>query len=117
MDPYNRNCPYCNRAVVISEERTTRNIGNIGAPMEREINLIIDVDPEEAELLIGFHQLTDTGCAQSADYLHRVFWNSNLPPAFLRAGNRRQFVLPRRSFLPFRSHMNATRLMAAVGVV
>lgn len=30
----------------------TRKIGNIGAHMEKDINLIIDVDPEEAELLI-----------------------------------------------------------------
>jgi hypothetical protein len=30
-----------------------RNIGNIGAHMEKDINLVIDVDPEEAALLIG----------------------------------------------------------------
>lgn len=30
-----------------------RSIGNIGAHMEKEINLIIDVDPDEAKLLIG----------------------------------------------------------------
>lgn len=30
-----------------------RSIGNIGAHMEEDINLIIDVDPDEAELLIG----------------------------------------------------------------
>ncbi|EPS1205342.1 DUF4145 domain-containing protein [Serratia marcescens] len=29
-----------------------RSIGNIGAHMERDINLIVDVEPEEAELLI-----------------------------------------------------------------
>ena len=29
-----------------------RSIGNIGAHMEKDINLIVDVDPEEAELLI-----------------------------------------------------------------
>lgn len=29
-----------------------RNIGNIGAHMEKDINLIIDVDPDEANLLI-----------------------------------------------------------------
>ncbi|CAM3715224.1 hypothetical protein BS639_17105 [Rouxiella silvae] len=34
-----------------------RNIGNIGAHMENDINKIIDVDPEEAELLI---QLIET---------------------------------------------------------
>lgn len=30
-----------------------RSVGNIGAHMEKDINLIIDVDPEEAKLLIG----------------------------------------------------------------
>lgn len=30
----------------------TRRIGNIGAHMEKDINLIVDVDPNEAELLI-----------------------------------------------------------------
>ena len=30
-----------------------RNIGNIGAHMEKDINLVVDVDPEEAGLLIG----------------------------------------------------------------
>jgi Domain of unknown function (DUF4145) len=30
-----------------------REIGNIGAHMEKDINLIVDVDPGEAELLIG----------------------------------------------------------------
>jgi hypothetical protein len=29
-----------------------RSIGNIGAHMERDINLIIDVDPDEADLLL-----------------------------------------------------------------
>jgi len=28
-------------------------VGNIGAHMEEDINLIVDVDPNEAELLIG----------------------------------------------------------------
>lgn len=32
---------------------TVRKIGNIGAHMEKDINLIIDVDPNEAELLIN----------------------------------------------------------------
>jgi Domain of unknown function (DUF4145) len=31
----------------------TREIGNIGAHMEKDINVIVDVDPEEAQLLIG----------------------------------------------------------------
>jgi hypothetical protein len=30
-----------------------RKLGNIGAHMERDINVIVDVDPEEAALLIG----------------------------------------------------------------
>lgn len=30
-----------------------RKIGNIGAHMEADINVIVDVDPDEAELLIG----------------------------------------------------------------
>ncbi|MEY2481619.1 MAG: hypothetical protein QOK24_147 [Verrucomicrobiota bacterium] len=29
-----------------------RHIGNIGAHMEKDINVIVDVDPEEAQLLI-----------------------------------------------------------------
>lgn len=38
-----------------------REIGNIGAHMEKDINVIVDVDPEEAELLIGLVEtlLTD----------------------------------------------------------
>ena len=32
---------------------SVRSIGNIGAHMEKDINLIIDVEPKEAELLIG----------------------------------------------------------------
>jgi hypothetical protein len=30
-----------------------RNIGNVGAHMEKDINVIVDVDPAEAQLLIG----------------------------------------------------------------
>ena len=30
-----------------------RSVGNIGAHMERDINVIVDVEPEEAQLLIG----------------------------------------------------------------
>jgi len=30
-----------------------RKVGNIGAHMEKDINIIIDVDPNEAQLLIG----------------------------------------------------------------
>jgi hypothetical protein len=32
---------------------TVRKVGNIGAHMEKDINLIVDVDPNEAELLIS----------------------------------------------------------------
>lgn len=34
-----------------------RNIGNIGAHMENDINIIVDVDPDEAEMLIGLLEL------------------------------------------------------------
>lgn len=34
-----------------------RNIGNIGAHMENDINIIVDVDPGEAEMLIGLLEL------------------------------------------------------------
>lgn len=34
-----------------------RSIGNIGAHMEKDINLIIDVEPNEAELLIGLIEI------------------------------------------------------------
>jgi hypothetical protein len=32
---------------------SVRSIGNIGAHMEADINVIVDVDPDEATLLIG----------------------------------------------------------------
>lgn len=34
-----------------------RQMGNIGAHMEKDINLIIDVDPEEAQILIGLIEI------------------------------------------------------------
>ncbi|OGQ59846.1 MAG: hypothetical protein A3J24_11540 [Deltaproteobacteria bacterium RIFCSPLOWO2_02_FULL_53_8] len=34
-----------------------RKLGNIGAHMEKDINLIVDVDPDEAELLIGLVEI------------------------------------------------------------
>ena len=34
-----------------------REIGNIGAHMEADINVIIDVDPDEAQRLIGLAEL------------------------------------------------------------
>lgn len=39
-----------------------RNIGNIGAHMERDINLIVDVDPSEAELLISLLETLFKDC-------------------------------------------------------
>lgn len=37
-----------------------REVGNIGAHMEKDINIIVDVDPKEAQLLIGLiEQLVD----------------------------------------------------------
>lgn len=36
---------------------SVRKIGNIGAHMEKNINLIIDVDPAEAQLLIGLIEI------------------------------------------------------------
>ncbi len=39
---------------------TVRSVGNIGAHMEKDINVIVDVDPREAQLLIGLiEQLID----------------------------------------------------------
>jgi len=34
-----------------------RNMGNIGAHMEKDINLIIDIEPDEAHLLIGLIEI------------------------------------------------------------
>ncbi len=34
-----------------------RSIGNIGAHMEKDINVIVDIDPEEATILIGLIEL------------------------------------------------------------
>ena len=34
-----------------------RKVGNIGAHMEKDINVIIDVEPREAELLIGLIEM------------------------------------------------------------
>ena len=36
---------------------SVRSIGNIGAHMEKDINLIIDVEPEEAQLLLGLIEI------------------------------------------------------------
>jgi hypothetical protein len=34
-----------------------RDLGNIGAHMEKDVNLIIDIDPNEAELLVGLIEI------------------------------------------------------------
>jgi len=34
-----------------------RSIGNIGAHMEKDINLVVEVEPEEAQLLIGLIEI------------------------------------------------------------
>lgn len=34
-----------------------RNIGNIGAHMEKDVNVIVDIDPDEAQQLIGLIEL------------------------------------------------------------
>lgn len=34
-----------------------RNIGNIGAHMKKDINVIVDVEPKEAELLVGLIEI------------------------------------------------------------
>lgn len=36
---------------------SVRSIGNIGAHMEKDINVIVDVEPEEAQLLIGLIEI------------------------------------------------------------
>lgn len=36
---------------------SVRKVGNIGAHMEKDINMIVDVDPNEAELLIGLIEI------------------------------------------------------------
>lgn len=36
---------------------SVRRVGNIGAHMEKDINLIVDVDPNEAEMLIGLIEI------------------------------------------------------------
>jgi hypothetical protein len=36
---------------------TVRSVGNIGAHMEKDINVIVDVDPQEAAMLIGLIEM------------------------------------------------------------
>lgn len=38
----------------------TRKIGNIGAHMEKDINLIVDIDPDEAAMLLQLIELLFT---------------------------------------------------------
>ena len=49
-----------------------RSVGNIGAHMEKDINLIIDVEPKEAELLMGLIEilLKDWYIARKQKELH-----------------------------------------------
>ena len=53
-----------------------RSVGNIGAHMEKEINLIIDVNPDEARLLIGLLETLFKDCYISRhereEHLHAV---------------------------------------------
>jgi hypothetical protein len=53
-----------------------RGVGNIGAHMEKDINLIVDVEPEEAQLLIGLIEflLKDwyVGRYERAEHMKRV---------------------------------------------
>ncbi len=41
---------------------SVRKIGNIGAHMEKDINLIVDVDPNEAKMLIGLIEMLLKDC-------------------------------------------------------
>jgi hypothetical protein len=51
-----------------------RSIGNIGAHMEKDINVIVDVDPDEAKLLIELVEalIEDTYVARHAREEHRA---------------------------------------------
>lgn len=50
-----------------------RSVGNIGAHMEKDINIIIDVEPEEAQLLIGLiEQLVDDWYVSREDRKNRA---------------------------------------------
>jgi len=44
-------------ADVLAAITAVRKVGNIGAHMEKDINTIVDVEPKEAELLIGLIEL------------------------------------------------------------
>lgn len=49
-----------------------RKIGNIGAHMEKDINIVLDVDPQEAQLLIGLIEMLikDWYIARNARQIH-----------------------------------------------
>ena len=51
-------CPFWDRPTTIDPTTwkaidAVRSIGNIGAHMEKDINVVVDVEPNEAALLIG----------------------------------------------------------------
>jgi len=48
--------PVCRRDTVDAIDHV-RAIGNIGAHMEKDMNLIVDVDPDEAQVLIALTEL------------------------------------------------------------
>ena len=50
-----------------------RSVGNIGAHMEKDIDVIVDVEPGEAQLLIGLvEQLIDDWYVQRHDRAERM---------------------------------------------
>lgn len=65
-----------------------RSVGNIGAHMEKDINIIVDVEPEEAQLLIGLiEQLVDDWYVtrderkKRAEGLKNLAASKKIPPA------------------------------------
>jgi Domain of unknown function (DUF4145) len=50
-----------------------REIGNIGAHMEADINVIVDVDPDEAQILIGLVELLFAEWYIARDARQRAF--------------------------------------------
>lgn len=56
-----------------------RNVGNIGSHMEKDINIIVDVEPDEAQLLIGLiEQLIDEWYINREDRKNRTLKLKNL---------------------------------------
>jgi hypothetical protein len=66
-----------------------RTIGNIGAHMEKDISVIVDVDPNEAELLIG---LVETLIREW--YIGREERKSRMSAIVTAAGSKKQVSLP-----------------------